>query len=52
MLSLRAGSATTGKGFSSLYLQRFNLEKAFTDEAEAGCNTAGWSKKGVVKVGW
>lgn len=50
MLSLSAVSATTGKGFSSVYLQHFNLEKAFTDEAEAGFNTAGQSKKGVMKV--
>lgn len=51
MLSLWAVSATTGKGFSSVYLQHFNLENAFTDEAEVGFNSGGQRKKGVMKVG-
>lgn len=52
MLSLWVVSTTTGKGFSSVYLQHFSLEKAFTEDAEAGFNTVGQSKKGVMKGGW
>lgn len=52
MLSLWVVSATTGKGFSCVYLQHFILEKAFIEDAEAGLNTVGRSKKGIMKVGW
>lgn len=52
MLTLWAVSATTGKSFSSPYLQHLNLGKAFAGEAEVGFNTKGQSKKGVMKVGW